>query len=120
MKDLICVLHINNLLSSGFVDFLKVKFAILTIAVISTVHGWMYWFITGFTLIQKKMQNLKLIQSWYVQLHVLLKAEQVFIGEWNVCILAKVIIAGSQCTLTFLSLVMFVCLFVQDIDIVQD
>lgn len=42
MKDLICVLHINNLLSSGFVDFLKVKFAILTIAVISTVHGWMY------------------------------------------------------------------------------
>lgn len=26
MKDLICVLHINNLLSSGFVDFLKVNY----------------------------------------------------------------------------------------------
>lgn len=41
------VLHISNLLSWGFVDFLKVKFANLTFAVVSTEHRWMHWFITG-------------------------------------------------------------------------
>lgn len=65
--------HVSNLFTN------------LIIAVISTAHWWMYWFITGFTFIQKKILKAEEfwgpfwsipIHSWYVQLHVFVSEQQ--------------------------------------------